>query len=89
MVNPTVASNSLLSQATRYNNLYLHKPEILQPGQTSGRGIDGLDGRTIAISEWVARVGAKEQHSNFLFPTKMEGPDLVFFLRSDNRMSTH
>jgi hypothetical protein len=70
----------LPGKALRYNDYYLYKLEV--PQHTEGRrgNVDGLDDTKIEIAEWIRRVDQNEQRSSFLFPSKMGGPDLMFFL---------
>jgi hypothetical protein len=66
--------------SAQYNNYYLLKFEIPQPYKNKKRKIDGLDDKKITIATWIERSLQNEPRSNFLFPGKMDGPDLMFFL---------
>ena len=38
--------------------------------------------KELTIPQWIEKTVKNEPRSNFLFPSKMEGPDLMFFLNN-------
>lgn len=83
-VDRIITSNSMNQvsvDASQCNDYYLHKLDVPRPkeGGSSGQTAS-LDNKNIEIAEWISKVMSNEQRSNFLFPAKSEGPDLMFFL---------
>lgn len=72
--------NQVSVNVARYNDYYIHKLDVPQPKEGSGGKIDSLDDKRIGIAEWIQKVINHEQRATFLFPAKLGGPDLMFFL---------
>lgn len=66
-------------RASRYN-YYLFKFKFPQLNEGNRGKTDCLDEKKMTIAEWIEKVDKNEQRANFLFPSKMGGPDLMFFL---------
>jgi hypothetical protein len=69
---------SLSETGRLYDGFYLHKSDS-QPARLDG---SSLASQSNSIDAWLGHVGdgKSSTHSTFLFPDKMEGPDLMFVL---------
>lgn len=76
----------LSDQSSRYEDYYIYKLDVPRPSEGNRGNIDSLDDKTIEIAQWIEKVVRKEQRSNFLFPKKIEGPDLMFFLNKGTNL---
>lgn len=72
--------NPFSDQASRYKDYYVYKLNFPRPSESNRGNIDSLDDKKIEIAQWIEKVAKNEQRSNFLFPKKIGGPDLMFFL---------
>ena len=70
----------LSDQASRYKDYYAYKLNVPRPSEGNRGNINSLDDKKIEIAQWIEKVTKNEQRSNFLFPKKIGGPDLMFFL---------
>ena len=76
----------LPDQASRYKDYYLYKLNVPRPSEGDRGKIDSLDDKKIEIAQWIEKVTNNEQRSNFLFPKKIGGPDLMFFLSNGENL---